>query len=275
MKPNFGFRQISHIIHEIKTVSERNFHISYNNNEPITSLGDVATISTPKRNHSPIPLPLQFDYIFHMDIVFGSKTAIGGIKYGLFLIDRATRFKRILPLKNLTIDITDALLKLKNTLHLFPKRIITDYDHKLIGDKIQRFFIENNINCTIEAAPPKRQNQNGLSESNWKTVLRMARAWIANKLMPSTFWWYALRHAVMITNYLPIKINNFLTTPYFLVHHKKPDLRNLIPLFAVGYITKYKDATSSRKNVDSHSIRVILIGKDGKSNSLIFYHPPT
>ena len=103
----------------------------------------------------------------------------------------------------------------------------------------------------------------------------MARAWIANKLMPSNFWWYALRHAVMVSNYLPIKINNTFTSPYFIVHHRRPDLRNLIPLFSVGYITKYKDGTISRSNIDSHSIRVILIGKDHKSNSLLFYHPPT
>lgn len=275
LKQNFGFRLISHIIKEIKQVSERNFHISSPDPEPITSLGDVAAIPTPKRNHNSLSLPLKFGDIFHMDIVFGSKTAIGGIKYGLFLIDRATRYKIILPLKNLKTDIPTVLLKLKHTLHIFPKRIITDYDHKLIGDKIQHFLIDNHIDCKIEAAPPKRQNQNGLSESNWKTVLKMARVWIANKFMPSTFWWYALRHAVMISNYLPIMINNILTTPYYLIHHKRPDLRNLIPLFSVGYITKYKDVTTSRRNIDSHSIRVILIGKNTKSNSLIFYHPPT
>ena len=210
-----------------------------------------------------------------MDIVFGTKTAISGIKYGLFLIDRATRYKMIFPLRNLTDDITTALLKTQQTLHMFPKRIITDYDHKLIGSRIQHFILDHKLQCNIEAAPPKRQNQNGLSESNWKTVIRMARAWIANKLLPSNFWWFALRHAVMVSNYLPIRINNILTSPHYIVHHRRPDLRNLIPLFAVGYITKYKDGTHTRHNIDSHSICVILIGKDHKSNSLLFYHPPT
>ena len=79
----------------------------------------------------------------------------------------------------------------------------------------------------------------------------------------------------MVSNYLPIKINTPLTSPYFIVHHRRPDLRNLIPLFSVGYITKYKDGTTSRCNIDSHSTRVILIGKGHKSNSLLFYHPPT
>ena len=62
------------------------------------------------------------------------------------------------PLTNLTDDITNALLKLQTTLHMFPKRIITDYDLKLIGSRIQQSLIDHHINCTIEVAPPKRQN---------------------------------------------------------------------------------------------------------------------
>ena len=58
LKQAFGFRQISHIVEQIKEVSERNFHISNHDSEPVLNLGDVASIPTPNRNSNPIPLPL-------------------------------------------------------------------------------------------------------------------------------------------------------------------------------------------------------------------------
>ena len=153
-----------------------------------------------------------------------------------------------------------------------------------MGQKVLDMFTSSDDTCIIEttpektiieAAPPNKQNQNGLAESNWKSVLYMARAWLTSNLLSSKCWWWALKRATEISNYFPIKINNQLTTPFELTYGIKPDLRNLLLLFSVAYLSRYRDGNISRKNVHSHSMRAILVGRDPTSNACLFYHPGT
>ena len=103
----------------------------------------------------------------------------------------------------------------------------------------------------------------------------MARAWLTSNLLPSTFWWLALKRATEISNYLPIRINNKFTTPFELTYGEKPDLRNITQMFSVAYLSRYKDGNISRKTLHSHSIRAILVGRDPTSTAYLFYHPGT
>ena len=109
--------------------------------------------------------------MFHCDIVYGSETAYEGVRYALLMVDRATRYKLVYPLTNLTDDISNALEKFYSTFKLFPKVIRSDYDKKLIGSKIESFITKHNLQCQLQGAPPETQNKNGLSESNWKYLL--------------------------------------------------------------------------------------------------------
>ena len=70
-------------------------------------------------------------------------------------------------------------------------------------------------------------------------------------------------------------MNNEYTTPYELVYKEKPDLRNLFPMFSVGYVTKLRDGDVNRLNMHSKTIRAIAVGRSDESNCLVFYHPPT
>ena len=103
----------------------------------------------------------------------------------------------------------------------------------------------------------------------------MARAWLTSHLLPSTFWWWALKRATEISNYIPIRIDNKYITPFELTYGEKPDLRNLTQIFSVAYLSRYKDGNISRKNVHSHSIRAILVGRDPTSAAYLFYHAGT
>ena len=204
----FGFRNIDPILSKIQQTCEPNFSISTTDREQIVDLSDVATIQKSKRNTQVLPLPQHFGDTMHMDIVYGTSTSINGIRYGLFIVDRATRHRFILPLKNLKQDLLPTLKTFRNNIGLVPKRFITDFDHKLMGQQILDYFTDTEGSCNIESAPPNKQNQNGLAESNWKSILYMARAWLTSSLLPSKFWWYAMKRATEISNYLPIKIDN-------------------------------------------------------------------
>ena len=106
----FGFRNVSPIINQIKETNE-NCLISTKDVEPILDLGKVASIDKPKRNTHPLPFPPNRGDVLHMDIIYGSGKSISRVKYALFIIDRATRYKMMLPVKNLHTDILPNIKK--------------------------------------------------------------------------------------------------------------------------------------------------------------------
>ena len=104
----------------------------------------------------------------------------------------------------------------------------------------------------------------------------MARGWIASPLLPPTYWWFAFKRAVEVSNYIPLKLNNTFTTPHELVFGQKPNLQNLLPMFSVAYVRRRKSEDDTKlQNVESHSIAVILVGRSTVANSPIFFHPHT
>ena len=149
-----------------------------------------------------------------------------------------------------------------------PKYVRTDFDHKLIGRHVQQYIEDNG--GVIESAPPDFQHQNGVCERNWRTILTMARNWLASSLVPASFWWHAVKRAAEVSNYLPIKLNNTYVTPHELVFGQKPDFQNLFPMFCVSYVD-YKDPHT----LNIQTAKTIVIGRSDISHSLEFYHPHT
>ena len=269
----FGFRNTKSILPHLRDCFQPNFHISLDEPETILNLGDTATIDKTKLNKTPVKLPPQLGDVLHIDIGYGCTAGIGGIKYCLFAVDRATRQKFIYPIKSLQDDILPSLQHLVTDLKRPPGKIVTDFDSKLMGQAPRRYL--HSIGTQVEAAPPRHQNQNGLVERNWRSVIRMARSWLTSALLPSSFWYFAIKRAVETSNYLPIKANGIITTPHELAYHIKPNMHALFPMFSLGYIDKPYDSTSKRESFTSQSLRVIAVGRSNTSNSLQFFHPPT
>ena len=208
----FGFRNINNIRKQIRETSQNNFSISTSDQEPILDLGSKATIDKSKRNTTPVTMPSRFGEAVHMDILYGSATAHGQVKYALYMIDRATRYKSIYPMQDLTKDILPSIKKYCNDIECVPKHFISDCDNKLFSDEVQAWLTENNSRIT--SAPEGKQRQNGLAEGTWRTILRMARRWIASSLLPPTYWWFAFKRAVEVSNYIPLKKDNTWATPH-------------------------------------------------------------
>jgi len=98
----------------------------------------------------------------------------------------------------------------------------------------------------------------------------MSRSWMSSALLPSEFWWFAMKQATEVSNYIPLKLDRHLTTPHQLVYKSKVDLRNLLPMFCVPY-PKYKHASST----DIQSCKAILVGRSNTTHAYMFYHLPT
>ena len=120
LKKGFRFRNVQSIIKELQHTSEK-FRLSTLDKEPILDLGEISTIDKSKRNTTPLDLPRNLGDVVHMNILFGSNTSLNGVKYALFIVNKATRFKFIYPLKCLKNDILFAIQKFALEIKTFPK----------------------------------------------------------------------------------------------------------------------------------------------------------
>lgn len=103
------------------------------------------------RNTTPVPRSMQFGDVIHIDIVFGPEVAFGNIHYGLLFTDRHSRMTYLYPLQNLTMDIKKQMEVFFAHIGFVPRRLISDFDMKLIGGKAHEFL--NSLLVHVNAAP--------------------------------------------------------------------------------------------------------------------------
>eukprot|EP00957_Ditylum_brightwellii_P018926 1423285-Ditylum_brightwellii.AAC.1 len=90
--------------------------------------------------------------------------------------------------------------------------------------------------CEVSGAPTGRQNQNGLAEIKWKHIMNMVRNWLTSNYLPKQFWYFGMRAAAQVANYMPIQTDEGKwTTPFEIIYKTKPDWRNLVPMFSLSY----------------------------------------
>ena len=154
-------------------------------------LGDVTAVRRTTSNKSPVPRPTTFFDAAHMDIAYGNVVAPGGIKFALIIVDRETRYTYVLPLKNCqSQSIITVLKQLMIMAGKLPTSLYTDLDTKLLSSSVLTFCTEHDT--MIIAAPSEQQNQNGLVKRTWQTLSQMARAFVTDKHMPRSYWFWAI-----------------------------------------------------------------------------------
>jgi hypothetical protein len=104
----------------------------------------------------------------------------------------------------------------------------------------------------------------------------MARNWLVSAELPSTFWFYAVRHTAEVCNYFPIQLEDgSTTTPFELVHRTKPDLRVLFKPFTLAAVRQERIGDESLPKFESQSVPMITLGRCPNSYGLQFYNPVT
>ena len=262
------FRNYKHILH----VSRDGEYIDGGEFPP--SLGSFATI--PKAKQGKLLDRSRYRYLdaVHMDIAFGDCLSVGGFRYALILVDRATRYNWTFGLKSLSSDCILAALRLfRAAAGSLARCFYCDCDAKLFGTAISEYLIDNG--SKIVSAPAKRQSTNGLIESHWKVMVHMARAYLTEKQMPRSYWFFAITHAARMMNIIPSKVDSGLASPFLLVHGVGHDERTWIPLFSLCYFHHTKDGDLSRSKHQAHTMDGIIIGRSPTSNALLVYNPQT
>jgi len=119
--------------------------------DAILDPGDLCNVQKSRCNTTPVCRPPSFGDIIHMDIVFGPDIALSNVHYGLLFTDRFSRMTYVYPLQNLTSDIRKQLEAFFAHLGFLPRRLITDFDTKLIGGKARDYL--NSLLIHTNAAP--------------------------------------------------------------------------------------------------------------------------
>jgi hypothetical protein len=272
IRASMGFRRVETIKRHLKSLYGLTVILDSCPPDAVLYAGDFATLHKSPRNTTPVVRPTSFGDVIHMDIIFGPAISLGNIHYGLLFTDRYSRMTYIYPLHNLTSDIHKQLEAFFAHLGFSPKRLITDFDTKLIGGKAREFL--NSLSIHVNAAPAYRQDKNGLAERHWQTVVAMARNWLASAELPTTFWYYAVKRATEVCNYFPTLLSCCTwTTLLEMAHGKKPDLRVLFKLFSVAAVRRERHGDSQVGKFDSQSVPMIAIGRCPNSNSIQFFNP--
>ncbi len=90
-------------------------------------------------------------------------------------------------------------------------------------------------------------------------MVHMARAYLTEKQMLRTFWFYAIVHSAQMMNAIPGTYSVHLTSPFLLVHGVGRDERTWIPLFSLCYFHHEKDSDQQCFHHQAHTMDGIVI----------------
>ena len=129
-----------------------------------------------------------------MDIAHGDGTSVGRCKHSLFLVDCCTSQSFIRGMQGSSgSNVCEALWKFFIDAGGFPKVTQCDFDPKLIGGKAAALLCSHGTRT--QAAPPNRQDKNGLVERKWQSIVAMAQSFLTEAQLPKKFWHWAVREA--------------------------------------------------------------------------------
>ena len=214
-----------------------------------------------------------------MDIGYGEDASIGGYKYVLMLVDQCTRNSWVYGMHGSSgADVSEALWKFFIDAGGFPKTLQCDFDNRIIGGKAAALLRSHGTR--IRAAPPYRQDKNGLVERHWQEITKMARSYLTESKLPKKFWFWAVREANLRLNILPVTCSksgdnnpDYLTTPHKEFYGTKPDYRILFPFGCIGSFRRTRDGRHKRTNFESQCMMGIALGRSEYTNGMVFYNP--
>ena len=107
---------------------------------------------------------------------------------------------------------------------------------------------------------------NESAERAWRTLNKMAIAYITEKQVGKEFWYFAVRHAEIILNQVQGRLGLKLTTSFELVLNAKPDFKTWFELLSIEYFNHRIGKNEIRTKLKAHTLCVIAVGRDDNSN---------
>ncbi|RUS73520.1 hypothetical protein EGW08_018705 [Elysia chlorotica] len=188
-----------------------------------------------------------------------------GYRYALVCVDDFSGLTNIYFLKNKS-DSPDAFRKYLADITPYGtvKCVRSDQGGEFTSKEFRSVLLHNKIKHEMSA--PFSPHQNGTAERAWRTTFDMARCLILQSGVPKTLWHYAVSAASFTRNRCYNKRLNL--TPFEVVTHKKPNLKDMQPFGkpCYGYVQK-------PKKLEDRAEKGIFIGMDRDSPAHLVYFP--
>jgi hypothetical protein len=183
-------------------------------------------------------------------------------------VNHATRYNWTFGLKSLQHDdIIAAFLAFRDEAGSLARQFRCDCNEKLFGSSVWSFLHSNK--SSIVSSPAGRQSGNDLLKAHWKIMVHMSRAYLMEKQMLRSFWYFTIRHAARMMNVIPGKYKGKLASPFMLVHGVRPDQRAWLPIFSLCYFHHENNSNASRSKNQAHTLDKIIIGRDPTSTVIL------
>ncbi len=104
-------------------------------------------------------------------------------------------------------------------------------------------------------------------------MVHMGCAYLTEKQMPCTYWFYAITHAARMMNAIPGKHSGYLASPFLLVHGVGHNECTWIPLFSLCCFHHVQDGDQKHSKHQAHTMDGIVIGCSPTLNALLVYNP--
>jgi hypothetical protein len=235
-------------------------------------LGSFATIPTAKWVGALDCTRYKYLDAIRMDIAFSNCLSVGGFCYALILIDPTTQYNWTFGLKTLSLDcILLALWLFHASAWSLAKCFYSNCDVTLFGMAISKYLID--ADSKVVAALSKCQPLSELVESHWKTMAHMYRAYLMEKQMPCTFWFYAITHATCMMKAIPGTYSGPLVSPFLLIHGIGHDECTWIPIFFLCYFHHKRDSNQQGSKHQACTMDGIVVGCSLALNALMVYNP--
>ncbi len=101
-------------------------------------------------------------------------------------------------------------------------------------------------------------------------MVHMSCAYLMEKQMPRSFWYFAIRHAASMMNVIP---GSKLASPFMLIRGERPDQRAWLPIFSFCYFHHENNSDASRSKNQAHTLDGIIVGHDPTSMAVLVYNP--
>ena len=212
----------------------------------------------------------------HADTLSVNKTAIGGYKYALVLVDDYSRMAWVYLMKSKAETpkmIAEFHLKIaqRNGFHI--GCIHSDNGTEFKNTKLTTYLAQNNIKWHYSA--PYAPELNGVAERFMRTLMNATRTKLIHSQLDQQFWGLALLSAVQVKNISGTDTRD--KTPFELFHGTKPDCSALRVWGAPSYVhidprqSTHNDLGHSRSKVGTTSYPAVLVGYARDSAAWVFW----
>ncbi len=91
-------------------------------------------------------------------------------------------------------------------------------------------------------------------------MVHMSRAYLTEKQMPHSFWFFSIVQSARMMNAIPRKLHGKLASPFLLVHGVSHNERTWFPLFLLCYFHHDKDGGVTHSHNQAYTIDGIAVG---------------